>query len=266
MAKKQARVSEQMLLTWGMLAGLIFLFTPQSLTGKFQFAYARIFRVPLGLGRGLMLSANAHQPLAEEMVSRRKYNQLQNHLANVTQWLRQERQKVETLSGLRDRSVWQGVNFVVADVIAAPDSSHEKLIINRGGNDGLAEGQFVLGDYSIIGTITSADSRAAQVTLFTDPTSKIAVKIAELDVGAIMQGSGKKVANIRMLSRRHKINIGDVVYAQKKPGLLGTAMIVGTVDQCKADDENPLLWDVTVKPACDIERLDNVAVIVMNPI
>jgi hypothetical protein len=26
-----------------------------------------------------------------------------------------------------------------------------------------------------------------------------------------------------------------------------------------------LLWDITVEPACDLERLEEVAVIIMNP-
>jgi hypothetical protein len=42
-------------------------------------------------------------------------------------------------------------------------------------------------------------------------------------------------------------------------------VITGTVAQCKSNDENPVLWDITVKPACDIEKITDVAVIVMNP-
>jgi len=42
-------------------------------------------------------------------------------------------------------------------------------------------------------------------------------------------------------------------------------VIAGTVAQCKSNDENPLLWDITVKPACDIESLRDVTIIVMNP-
>ena len=42
-------------------------------------------------------------------------------------------------------------------------------------------------------------------------------------------------------------------------------MITAKVAQCKRDDGNPSLWDVTVKPVCEIEKLDNVAVIIMNP-
>ncbi|MBA7702059.1 hypothetical protein ES703_110812 [subsurface metagenome] len=130
MAKKQIKVSNRMLFTWFMLAGFIFLFAPQNLTNKFQFAFARIFRWPLSIGRSVSLSAYTQQSLAD-VVSRSKYNKLRNHLANVTQWLHQERQKVEKLSGLRDRPVWKGVNFVSADIITLSDRSN-KFIINHG--------------------------------------------------------------------------------------------------------------------------------------
>jgi len=68
-----------------------------------------------------------------------------------------------------------------------------------------------------------------------------------------------------MLPTKYKIRIGYVVYAQKRPRFLDTPTITGTVAQCERDGENPLLWDITVKPACDIEKLNNVAVIIMNP-
>ena len=33
----------------------------------------------------------------------------------------------------------------------------------------------------------------------------------------------------------------------------------------RRDNKNPSLWDITVKPGCDITKLSNVAVIIMNP-
>jgi cell shape-determining protein MreC len=42
-------------------------------------------------------------------------------------------------------------------------------------------------------------------------------------------------------------------------------MIIGVVSRCRRDEANPLLWDITVKPACDIQRLNDVTVIIMNP-
>ena len=252
-----------MLLAWFILAGFILIFAPQNLTNKFQLAFAHIFRWPLSIGRNISLSARTQPPITDA-VSRREYNKLQNHLANLTEQLYQEHQKVEKLSGLRNRLPLKGAKLVLADVIREfIDGLHSKFIINRGENDGLANGQLVFGDNSIIGTISYVSSRTAQVKLVTDSTSKIAVKIAGLN--RVMQGSGSDSAKVLMVSIKHKVKIGDVVYAGKKPGVLDAPMIIGKVAECKRDDENPSLWDITVKPACDIEKLNSVAVIIMNP-
>ena len=168
MARKRIKVSGRMLFTWFTLGGLILLFAPGNLTNKFQFTFARVFHWPLSVSKSISLSVRAKQS-PTDVISRSKYNKLQNRLANVTQWLHQERQKVEKLTGLRDRSVWKGVKFVLADVITSSDRTHNRLIINRGRSDGLAKGQFVLGNDSIIGTISDVDSRIAQVNLVTDP-------------------------------------------------------------------------------------------------
>jgi len=270
MAKNATKISDRMLFTWFMLIGLIFLFAPRKLTNKFQFAFVRILSQPLSISRNISLSASrliaSEQRSPTDLVSSEKYNRLHNHLANVTEWLKQERQKVEKLSGLRDRPVWKGVNFVLADVIAATVTGLRcELVINRGENDSLAANQFVMANESIIGTISKVDTRTAQVRLITDPASKIAVKIGKLNMDRIMQGNGSNSTKVHLVSTKYKIRIGDIVYAQKRPGFLGTPVIVGTVDQCKSNDENPLLWDITVKPACDIESLRDVAVIVINP-
>ncbi len=152
---------------------------------------------------------------------------------------------------------------MLADVITVTvDESRGELIINRGQIDGLAKDQFVLGDNSIIGTISEVSSRTAQVKLVTDSTSKIAVKIA--GVGRVMQGNGN-TARVPLLPIKYKVKTGDIVLANKKPGFLDVPLIAGRVAQCKRDDENPSLWDITVKPVCDIERLNDVAVIIMNP-
>ncbi|MBN1391944.1 MAG: rod shape-determining protein MreC [Sedimentisphaerales bacterium] len=252
-------LSKKMLFTWFILGGLIVLFAPQNLTNKFQFAFANIFRGPLSIGRNISLSAHT-QSQTEEAVSRIKYDQLQNHLANITEELNRERQKVESLSGLRNRRPLEGAKLLLADVVTL---SAEGLIINRGHNDEVQKGQFVLGDNSVIGTISAVSPRTARVELITEGTSNMAVEIGGLKT--VIEGDGKNSVKVRLVSTKHKVKVGDNVYACKQPGFLDSPMIIGTVSQCKRNDENPLLWDITVKPACDIERLNDVTVIIMNP-
>jgi rod shape-determining protein MreC len=158
----------------------------------------------------------------------------------------------------------EGANLLSADVItAAIDKLRSELIVDRGQKDGLARGQFVLADNSVIGTISDVDSRTARVRLFTDSASNMAVKIGKLNVERVMKGGGDNLAMIGMI--KNKAKIGSEIMASKKPGFLDTPIIAGRVARCERNTKSPLLWDITVEPVCDIERINSVTVIVLNP-
>jgi hypothetical protein len=63
---------------------------------------------------------------------------------------------------------------------------------------------------------------------------------------------------------KSKAKIGEEVFALKEPRFLDAPVIIGRVSRCERNDELPSLWDITVEPACDIEKLEDVAVIIMN--
>jgi len=153
---------------------------------------------------------------------------------------------------------------VTAEVITASlKGARNSLVINRGRIDGLAEGQIVLGANNVIGTISRVDSRRAVVKLVTDITSQIEARVGT--VRTALYGRGNNKAGIDLLPRKQKVKVGDIVYALKVPGRLDVDMIVGTVVRCKTSDEHPLLWDITVAPACDLESLTSVDVVVTEP-
>jgi len=253
-----------------MLAGFIFLFAPKKLTNELQSAFDHIFSWPLiKIGWNIPLSAPAQQSLTD-VVSRgehhrlrEEYNRLQNHLVNIIEQRDQAYKEIKKLSGLRKRFPLEGDSLVPAYVIRIPNNRPSELRINRGEKDGLAKGQFVLGDNGIIGTISYVSSHTARVMLITDPASQIGVKIAEMN--KVMKGNGDNSAKVLMVPKKYKIKAGQNVFAFKEPGFLDAPMIVGKVTQCKTDDNDPLLWDITVAPVCDLESLNDVTVIAMNP-
>jgi hypothetical protein len=49
------------------------------------------------------------------------------------------------------------------------------------------------------------------------------------------------------------------------PGFLDSPIVAGRVAQAERNEQNALLWDITVTPACDIQMLPSVMVIVNNP-
>jgi rod shape-determining protein MreC len=247
-----------------MLGGLIILFSPRAVTSKFQFAFARIFRWPLSVGRNIPLSTGTEVSLQNEQA--RKEAQYQNYIINLEEELRQKNRELEQVTGMRSRlRGLEGAQIMPADIITASvEGKRCELIINRGSEDGLTKGLYVIGDNSVIGTVTELAGRTAKVRLFTDSSSIVQVKIAGLDINMLMQGEGANRAKIKLVPIKHKIKAGDAVLACKKPGLLDAQMIAGVVAQCKRDNKTPGLWDITVRPVCDTAKLNTVAVIKMS--
>ena len=58
---------------------------------------------------------------------------------------------------------------------------------------------------------------------------------------------------------------GDYVYTYKQPWIVDTPIVIGRVTKCQKNDHEPLLWDVTVSPVCNVEVLEKVAVIILSP-
>ena len=255
-------VSRRMLFIWCLLAGFIVLLSPQNLTNKFQFAFTYVFRWPLTIGRNISLSAVKQQPLRDkDMVTREEYDRALNYLANVVQQRDDAYEELEKLRKIRQNPAWERAGFVQADrITVSVDNLRGELIINRGKEDQLEKDFFVLADNSIIGTISQVAARTARVRLFTDPGSNIAVLIE--GTNKLMKGCGNNQAKVKML--KQEVKIGTEIMASKRPGFLDTPTIIGKVVQCRHNDQ-PLLWDITVEPVCDIRKIESVHVIVMNP-
>ena len=249
--------------TWLMLGGCILLVAPQNITGKIQLGFVRVFHWPLSLGGGLALTANTQQTL-KDMVPRKEYVILENHCNNLEEALRQQRERFKQY-GFYSDFLWEGADFVVADIITPNgDRAHSGLTVKYPRKAPLAKGQYVLGDNSIIGTVSDFSVGTAHIKLFTDPTSRIPVKIGK-GVDRVMQGNGDYSAKVPLLPKTNKVKVGDMIYASNnKTVFLEAPVIIGKVAEVKPSRKNPLELDITVKPACDVEELVNVAIIIMD--
>ncbi|MFA5555104.1 MAG: rod shape-determining protein MreC [Phycisphaerae bacterium] len=263
MARKQHRISNRMLLVWFTLAGFIFLLAPGGFTSRFQGAFAQLFRLPLRMGRTMSLSAQIVDSPHHEL--NRTQAQYENHITNLNAQIEEKTKQLQIVSGLRQRKYGlEGAALLQSDVISVSiEGPRNELIINRGKNDGLQQGQFVLGDNSVIGVISDVWSRTAKVQLITDINTKLTVTIRGLDKSVWMFGSGDGQAKV--LWAKQRIPAGTNVMAEKQPGRLDSSIVIGKVVGCERNNQNALLWDITIKPACDIVMLRSVTVIVMNP-
>jgi cell shape-determining protein MreC len=258
-----------MLFTWCLLGGLICLFAPPSLTSKLQLAYTHVFRWPLSTLQQLSLASKGISSLGavnktDAGETATEHQRLMNVIANLESQLREARVQIEQLGRVRATPQWERMTFLQAD-ITVTGQAQDVLFINRGQQDGIAVGQYVMGDMSIIGTISSVSTKGAKVKLIIEPTSKIPVTLGESDLLRVMEGRPGNVAKVPLVSTSHPVVIGTKVYAKKMPGLLDAPIVTAQVTQCRKDPANPSLLDITVQPVCDISTLTHVTVIVSSP-
>jgi cell shape-determining protein MreC len=259
-----------MLLTWGILVGLIFLFAPKSLTTGLQLAYAQVFRWPLEGSRGLTLAARPTTTSAEStppgdydrLVEEKR--RVENERANLQAKLQEAQRRIEQLAKLRVQPGWENMRLLPAGIVAAPGRVRDGLIINRGRSHGVASGQFVisLNEQGIVGVVSEVFPQVAGVRLISDPAVQIPVYIGDPSVPGIMEGRGNGVAVIRQIPAQHKVRTGDYVYVQKKPGRLDVPVIAARVTQIETNPESPLLRDITVGSVSDAAGLNEMAVLI----
>ena len=266
MTRTWAKISKRMLFVYLTLGGLIFLFMPTRLTGHLQLIYANLFRVPLAGGRSLTLaartSATTEAPQAQDYERLlAAYRILENKNANIEAQLDAAREKIDVLSRLRNNPEWEHMGFMQAGIITDPEQGQGELLIDRGQQDGVAKDQYVLADFSIIGTVAAVVGQTARVRLITDRASKIPVQIAGSKVRGIMAGRGDGTAGITQITTRQSVQVDNVVYALNVPGSPEVSIITAKVTACKRA-KDPLVWDISVRPVCDIANLKSVVVIV----
>jgi cell shape-determining protein MreC len=270
MTQKWTRVSRRMLFTWCLLGGLICMFAPVSLTSKLQLAYTYVFSWPLQAGHSLSVASATLSPLrginssTGAEVATTEHQRLKNHIANLEVQLKEARQEIEHLGRVRAMPQWERMTFLRAD-ITLPSQTQDVLYINRGQQDGVAVGQYVMGDMSIIGVVSDVSPQRAKVKLITDPSSKVPVTIGESEMARVMEGELGNVAKVPYVPASYPVSKETKVYAKKMPGRLDVPIVTAQVNQCRIDPENPSLLDITVQPVCEISGLTSVVVILSSP-
>ena len=80
---------------------------------------------------------------------------------------------------------------MVAEILAVDSDPYtHQVVINRGANDGVFEGQAVIDDEGIVGQILHVGTSSSRVLLITDVTHAVPVRISRNGVRLIASGVG----------------------------------------------------------------------------
>ena len=165
-------------LTW-LIAAVIILLLPQAMTSRVWDVFRITFNPLLKIGRNTGLAGPSMPDDPDQTITQEKYHELWKDYNNLKVTLEKFKEDYEKLSQVRSNIPRQYSGLVLAQVIGTNTSRTHEVIIDKGGNDKIKVGQYVLSNRknSIIGVIRKTSELHASVRMLTDTDQTIEILI-----------------------------------------------------------------------------------------
>ncbi|MFM2482978.1 rod shape-determining protein MreC [Celerinatantimonas sp. YJH-8] len=190
--------------------------------------------------------------LSENMQLRQRLREQQAQLL-ILDHLRKENAQ---LRALLDSPVRHFGRRMVTEILAVDsDPFSQQVVINKGSQDGVYEGQPVINDRGIVGLILHVARNSSRVLLISDSSSAIPVRVVRNDIRAIAEGDGEvdrlQVPNV---PRSTDIQIGDELVTSGLGGRFPEGYPVAVVTQFDYQEGKPFAT-ISAKPIVNLDRL-----------
>jgi rod shape-determining protein MreC len=162
----------------------------------------------------------------------------------------------ERLRALLSSPLRTDTRKMVAEILTVDSDPYtHQVVINRGANDGVYEGQAVIDDEGIVGQILHVGTTSSRVLLITDVTHAIPVRISRNGVRLIANGVGV----IDQLTHSHvphsaDIRVGDVLVTSGLGSKFPEGYPVAKVTLV-IQDESHAFARIQSQPVAKIDRL-----------
>jgi len=196
----------------------------------------------------------ANEELTRQLRDTRIALQQERALAQRTRGLQQ-------LLELRQRVA---VATAAADVIgAAATPDFRTITIDKGTSAGLRPDMAVIAPSGVVGRVVVPSARAAKVQLLIDRNAAAGAMIERTRAQGVVLGTGDDQLELDYLSGMVDIVPGDTVVTSGIDGIFPKGFVIGWVSE--VERSGTTYKRVTVRPAVDFSRLEEVLVVLTPP-
>lgn len=180
----------------------------------------------------------------EVMVLKRKLQ----HMAALTAENTRLRQLLNSADTIEDR-------VLVAELIGvSPDPVKHKIMINRGGDEGVYVGQPVVDAYGLVGQVVEVGARTSMVLLITDSTHALPVQVNRNGIRLVAEGQGNLFElQLRFVSNTTDVQEGDLLVTSGLGRRFPPGYPVALVESVTYDPGKPFVT-VIAKPMAELNR------------
>jgi len=149
---------------------------------------------------------------------------------------------------------------VAAQVIGSSGSDLSRIVyIDKGEDDGLKPDMAVITADGVVGKILMASSSVSQVLLINDQTSGVGVILEKSRLQGVLRGTTNGEVVLEQVMSDEQVTPGEKVLTSGGDQIFPKGMPVGTVS--KVSPGKDLFLNIAVKPAADLNRLEEVLVV-----
>jgi rod shape-determining protein MreC len=137
-------------------------------------------------------------------------------------------------------------------------TASQTIQLDRGERDGIRRDMGVITPDGVVGKVVESYPNASRVLLLTDKESGVGAKLADSGIQSPVGGQGEPLLVMKYVPNDDSVNLGERVITSGMDRIFPRDLPVGIVTEIKPG--NPFK-QIRVKPAADLERLEEVIVL-----
>jgi rod shape-determining protein MreC len=175
-----------------------------------------------------------------------------------TKEVKAENIHLRTMLGMRDSLPLEGV---VAQVIGASVTHWtDDIVIDRGNDDGVREGNPVLNEDGVVGRVTVVSRNSSRVLLVTDRRSGIDALVQSSRSRGVVEGLSDRRCLLQYVVMSDKVAVGDKVITSGLDGYFPRGLLLGTIQSTRGAGAG-MFHSIEVKAAVDTRKIERVMVV-----
>jgi rod shape-determining protein MreC len=215
-----------------------------------------------GAGQGLNDAWNGYVDLRRVKEENRELEKTVDRLRLEQAELREDAlqgQRLQALLKFRESYAYQ---TTAAQVIGTSGSTQSHVLyLDKGSAEGLAPDMAVISQDGIVGKVREVFPHTAQVLLINDQTSGAGVVLETTRIRGILRGNALGQPQVVNVLADQRIQKGERVLTAGGDQIFPRGLPVGQVEKVNPDPERGSFIEVIVKPAANLDHLDEVLVI-----
>lgn len=172
------------------------------------------------------------------------------------QLLGQFKQENNRLRELLGSPLRQDEQKMVTQVMSSgTDPYSDQVVIDKGSNNGVYEGQPVISDRGVVGQVVAVSKLTSRVLLICDTSHALPIQVLRNDIRVIAAGSGcTDDLLLEHLPSNTDIRVGDVLVTSGLGGRFPEGYPVAVVSSVKVDNQRAYTV-IQARPTADLQRL-----------